>query len=172
MTATPQTAVRAESLHRVVIEPLSRVEGHGKVTLQLDEDGHVMVGARRDAASAEPCDTTASLLAGQGPEGLMAQMAGTATTVGVVATDAHLSKAEATQLASLAHAGLARTVSPLTVHDGDTFFALATGAAGRAGNLSLLGAMAADCVARAIRAAVRAATPLADPPLPAWRPPA
>ena len=36
-----ETAAHPEGLRRVAIEPLSRVEGHGKVTLLLDEDGHV-----------------------------------------------------------------------------------------------------------------------------------
>jgi L-aminopeptidase/D-esterase-like protein len=93
--------------------------------------------------------------------------AGSATTIGVVATDAQLSKAQATQLANLAQAGLARAVSPLTVMDGDTLFALATGRAGRTGDLSVLGALAADCVSQAIRRAIRAATRLDEPPLPA-----
>jgi L-aminopeptidase/D-esterase-like protein len=80
-----------------------------------------------------------------------------ATTIGIVATDAQLSKAQANKLASLAHHGLSRAVDPLTVNDGDTLFALATGASGRSGDLSALGAMAAEAVARAIRNAVRAA---------------
>ena len=97
---------------------------------------------------------TAALLAGAAtPQ----TSAGMATTIGVVATDARLSKAQATQLASLAHHGLARAVSPLTPHDGDTFFALATGGSGRSGDPVVLGAMAAEATARAIRNAVRAA---------------
>ena len=44
------------------------------------------------------------------------------------------------------------------VIDGDTFFALATGTAGRSGDFSALAAMAAEAVTRAIRNAVRAAT--------------
>jgi NAD-reducing hydrogenase large subunit len=36
-----ETAAHPDQLRRVVIEPLSRVEGHGKVTLLMDEDGHV-----------------------------------------------------------------------------------------------------------------------------------
>ncbi len=40
-TSALETAVQPERLRRVVIEPLSRVEGHGKVTLLMDEDGHV-----------------------------------------------------------------------------------------------------------------------------------
>jgi L-aminopeptidase/D-esterase-like protein len=95
-------------------------------------------------------------------------LAGTATTIGVVATDAVLSKAQATQLAAMAHHGLSRSVEPITPHDGDTLFALATGrnTSCRASPL-LLGAMAAEAVSRAIRNAVLSAHGLPD--LPAWR---
>jgi len=52
---------------------------------------------------------------------------GIATTIGVVATDASLTKGAATRLALLAHTGLARAVSPShTSVDGDTFFVLST----------------------------------------------
>jgi L-aminopeptidase/D-esterase-like protein len=84
-----------------------------------------------------------------------------------VATDAVLNKSQATQLASMAHHGLARAVSPITPHDGDAFFALATGGSGLVGELTVLGAMTAEAVARAIRNAVRAATGLVQPALPA-----
>jgi L-aminopeptidase/D-esterase-like protein len=93
-------------------------------------------------------------------------IAGSATTIGVVATDAALSKAQATQLANLAHHGLARAVNPITANDGDSFFALATGTAGAPQDLSALGAVAAETVSRAIRNAVRAATSLHEPALP------
>ncbi len=54
--------------------------------------------------------------------------AGTNTTIGVIATDAALTKVQATRVAAAAHDGLAMAVRPAhTVHDGDTFFALATG---------------------------------------------
>lgn len=50
------------------------------------------------------------------------------TTIGVVATDARLTKAECTKLATVAHDGMARAVRPShSMHDGDTVFALATG---------------------------------------------
>ncbi len=130
----------------------------------LDEAGAVLAGAR--GGDGRPMGSTPSLLAGDGPPQMVAGMA---TTIGVVATDAALTKAQATQLAALAHHGLARAISPLTMHDGDTLFALATGGAGRPGELSALGAMAAEAVARAIRNAVRAAGSLAEPPLPAAR---
>ncbi len=58
--------------------------------------------------------------------------AGAATTLAVVATDAVLTKAEATKVAQMAHDGLARSINPVhTMGDGDVVFALATGASGR-----------------------------------------
>ena len=53
---------------------------------------------------------------------------GSATTLGVVATDAVLTKAQANKVAQMAHDGLARCINPIhTMADGDTIFALATG---------------------------------------------
>ncbi len=129
-------------------------------------DGSLLAGARRTERSLELLDIDAATLRGEGPPGALAAMHGSATTIGVVATDAQLNKAQATQLASLAHAGLARAISPLTPADGDTLFALATGRADRPGDLSVLGLMAAECVSRAIRSAVLCATGLAEPFLP------
>lgn len=51
-----------------------------------------------------------------------------ATTIGVVATDVSLTKAQCQKLAGIAHDGMARAISPVhTMFDGDTVFALATG---------------------------------------------
>lgn len=77
------------------------------------------------------------------------------TVIGVVATDASLSKTEATKVAQMAHDGIARAVSPShTMFDGDTVFVLATGEKdtnGRRGSLvSLIGSVAADVFSRAI----------------------
>jgi L-aminopeptidase/D-esterase-like protein len=119
----------------------------------IDERGQVLAGAR-GADGLGLAGTRACLLAG---DAALPLMAGMATTIGVVATDAVLSKAQANKLASLAHHGLSRAIDPVTVHDGDTLFALASGATGRAGDLTVLGAMAAEAVSRAIRNAVRAA---------------
>ena len=92
---------------------------------------------------------------------------GAATTLGIVATDASLTKAQATKLAQMAHDGFARAINPVhTLSDGDTIFALATGAAGRTAHLTLLGALAAEATAIAIVRAVRAATALDSPRLP------
>ncbi|HEY3710287.1 MAG TPA: P1 family peptidase [Amycolatopsis sp.] len=93
------------------------------------------------------------------------------TTIGVVACDASLSKAEARRLAVAAQDGLARAVRPAhTMFDGDTVFALATGArelpvatgsfadAQRAGALDALCSAAARVFARAMVHGLLAAT--------------
>ena len=91
---------------------------------------------------------------------------GSATTIGIVATDAVLTKAQANKVAQMAHDGLARCINPVhTMADGDTVFALATGASGRAGHPTLLGALAAEAMTLAVLRAVRAARGL--PGLPA-----
>ncbi len=128
----------------------------------LDEQGQVIAGARSESGH-QLIGTNDALLAGAGPSQVMAGMA---TTIGVVATDAQLSKAQATQLAALAHHGLSRAISPVTVNDGDSLFALATGTQGRSADLSALGAMAAQAVACAIRNAVWSAQALSELGLP------
>ncbi len=90
-----------------------------------------------------------------------------ATTLAVVATDAVLTKPEATKMAQMAHDGLARTIRPIhTMSDGDIVFALGTGASGQHAHTTLLGALAADVLAEAVLRAVRAATALSGPGLP------
>ena len=128
--------------------------------------GCVLAGART-ADGHSLLDSVAAILRGEGPE---SALAGMATTIGVVATDAALSKAQANKLATMAHDGLARCIRPVhTMTDGDTLFALATGGSGRIGEMTVLGVMAAEVTARAVLNAVRAATALAEPPLPAAR---
>lgn len=81
------------------------------------------------------------------------------TTIGVVATNAALDKAQANKLAEMAHTGLARTIVPVhTLLDGDCLFALATGEQpGKvdAFGLSRLGLAAAAAVQRAVLRAVQ-----------------
>ena len=78
------------------------------------------------------------------------------TTIGVVATNARLTKVQAQKIAQMAHDGYARAIYPVhTPADGDTIFSLATGRwTGRA-NVGQIGMLAAEAMARAI---VRAAT--------------
>ena len=139
----------------ITVAALVAVNAIGDV---MDERGQVLAGAMGEVGSggSAAVGTIQALLRGEGPSQVMAGMA---TTIGVVATDALLTKAQSTQLASLAHHGLARAVNPLTPHDGDSFFALATGGSGKTGDLTALGAMAAEVVARAIRNGVMAAAP-------------
>lgn len=95
------------------------------------------------------------------------------TTIGVVATDAPLTKAQAKRLALAGHDGIARAIRPAHMPmDGDTLFALATGehGSGAAVNdigMSLLSAVAANTVERAIVHAVLAAESVFG--VPSWR---
>jgi L-aminopeptidase/D-esterase-like protein len=77
------------------------------------------------------------------------------TTLGVVATNAKLTKAQARKVAEMAHDGYARAISPAhTPGDGDTIFSLATGAWSGDVNLAVIGALAAEAMADAIVRAV------------------
>jgi L-aminopeptidase/D-esterase-like protein len=80
------------------------------------------------------------------------------TTIGIVATNARLTKAQASRMALMADDGLARALFPShTLGDGDTVFALATGGWNGTADVSNVGALAADVMAEAIvRAAVMA----------------
>ena len=92
------------------------------------------------------------------------------TTIGVVATNAALTKAEARRIAIMAQDGLARAIRPIHSHvDGDTIFTLATGTAplaeaplDRLMQLMRIGSLAADCVARAVARGVYMAGDLGD----------
>jgi L-aminopeptidase/D-esterase-like protein len=87
------------------------------------------------------------------------------TTLGVLATDAVLTKAQATRVALMAHDGLARTLYPAhTPLDGDTLFVLATGRHRESLDLGLLGALGAEVTARAVLRAARGARGIAGFP--------
>ncbi|MCJ7812847.1 P1 family peptidase [bacterium] len=80
------------------------------------------------------------------------------TVIGVVATNAALTKEEANKVAQMAHNGLAKTIRPAhTMFDGDTIFVMATGK--HHADVSLIGAFAAEVVAQAILNAVIFAEP-------------
>ncbi len=122
--------------------------------------GAILAGAR-DPATGRFVGTAARLQAA----GLPLHRRGfpTNTTLGVVATDAAVTKAQATRLALLAHAGLARAVVPShTSLDGDAFFVLSTGS--QTADALALEAAAADVVAEAVMRGVRAARTLGGVP--------
>ncbi|MGZ4104965.1 MAG: P1 family peptidase [Actinomycetota bacterium] len=104
----------------------------------VDEDGTVIAGARAEPTGFPP-------------------VPGTNTTLACVATNAVLSKEECHRAAEMATAGLARAVRPVhTMFDGDVVFLLATRAI--PSFVEIVGRLAADALADAIRRAVRAAT--------------
>ena len=84
-------------------------------------------------------------------------LAAQSTCIGAVATAAPLTRAQAQRIAMMAHDGLARAIRPIhTPFDGDALFALSTGPADGVDpvTLAILGTLAADAVARAVRRAV------------------
>jgi L-aminopeptidase/D-esterase-like protein len=116
--------------------------------------GKIIAGARTKDGKAL-LGTISAILSG---ETLPPSLGGQATTIGVVATDAQLDKAQATKIAQMAHDGLARAINPVhTASDGDTIFALATGKSSRRPNVTLIGALAAEAMAQAVVRAVKAA---------------
>ncbi len=116
--------------------------------------GQVLAGART-ADGKNLLDTQRALLAGERGS---RPLPGTNTTIGVVATNATLSKAQAKRLAMSAHDGLARSIRPAhTTLDGDTLFAMATGTETSPADLTLLTVMAAEATAMATVDAIRQA---------------
>ncbi|MFY3458161.1 P1 family peptidase [Achromobacter xylosoxidans] len=119
--------------------------------------GRVLAGAR-SADGRMLLDTRAAILAGDLPTSMRE---GAATTIGLVATDVKLTKAQAQKMAQTAHDGLARTINPIhTMLDGDTVFALGTGVSNKPANMMLLGVMAAEAMAIAVQRAILAARAL------------
>ena len=83
------------------------------------------------------------------------------TTIGVIVTNARLTKAQAHKVAEMAHAGIARTIVPAhTPSDGDALFVLATASATADAAVGVVGALAAEAVSDAILRAVRLASGL------------
>ena len=89
----------------------------------------------------------------------------TNTTIGVVATDAALSREDANYMAGLSHDGLALAIRPChTLRDGDTMFAMATGRFPGPVDPVILGAAAVETTAAAVLNALRSATGLGGVP--------
>lgn len=85
------------------------------------------------------------------------------TVIGVVATNAKLTKEQTNKVAQMAQDGLARTVRPAhTMLDGDTIFSLSTG--NKKADVNIVGAFAAEVFAQAILRAVLTAQPMAGLP--------
>ncbi len=145
-----------EVLPDVFVGALIAVNCFGDV---IDPDtGQILAGARKlpDGGFADTMQVLKEIPSQ--PEGLGN------TVIGVVVTNATLSKEMTNKVAQMAHNGLARTIKPAhTMFDGDTIFALSTGQ-GPAVNVNLMGAYAAEAVAQAIMNAVKQAASLGDVP--------
>ena len=128
--------------------------------------GKILAGARMPDNSG--CsDSMARILKGDTLDRSEARP-GAHTTIGIVVTNATLTKAEAAKIAQMAHDGLARTINPVhTGADGDTVFAAATGTANIRSDITTIGSVGAEVMARAINNAVLSATGI--PGYPAWR---
>jgi len=145
----------------VTVAALVAVNAVGDV---VDPRSGAVVAGARSADGLSMVGTTQAILNG---ESLQHLLPGGATSIGVVATDAVISKVQANKIAQMAHDGLARSINPVhTLTDGDTLFALGTGASGLEVHTTVLGTLAAEVVARAVLNAVRAAKGISGPGLP------
>lgn len=148
----------------ITVAALIAVNSFGEV---VDPDsGQVVAGPRGEAPGSFV--STLETLRQQPPLSPFsggAQAGAPNSTIGVVATDAVLTKEQVYRLAIIAQTGLARAVRPAhTPVDGDSIFALATCGNETATDTLQLGALAARAVERAILRAVTAATGLAGVP--------
>jgi L-aminopeptidase/D-esterase-like protein len=146
----------------VVVGAIVAVNAFGDVRHR--QTGRILAGAR--AADGQSfLDSMAQILAGAT---LARANRGGNSSIGLVATNAALSKPEAAKVAQMAHDGLARTINPIhTAFDGDTIFAAATGTTAVRADVSTIGAVAAEAMARAVNRAVLTAESI--PGLPARR---
>lgn len=125
------------------------------------DSGEIIAGARISPDSTEFVGTMNVL---KNLAGMVNPPRSSNTIIGVVATNAQLTKEEVNKIAQMAHNGIAQAVRPAhTMMDGDTIFALATATHTR-GNVSAIGAFAAEATAQAIRRAVLNATSLSSLP--------
>ncbi len=129
------------------------------------ENGEIVAGARAPGGKGF-IDSMARIREGYRVE--MFSQVDKNSTIGVVATNASLTKTEMTKIAQMAQDGLARTINPVhTPWDGDTVFALATAERKEPVNEGMIGALAADVMSQAILRAVVNATGI--PGLPSYR---
>jgi len=140
----------------LIVAALVAVNAVGDI---LDEQGEIMAGVRTDDGSYLGM---LNMLQGMAENPAAFQPdpgAQDNTVIGVVASNAKLSKDHTNKVAQMAHDGLARAVSPAhLMFDGDTIFALSTGEV--EADVNVVGAFGAAVMAEAIRNGVRAATTL------------
>ena len=144
----------------IVVAALVAVNAYGGVVDH--RTGQIIAGPRCEVGSGFH-DTSKLLIEGQVPE--RTPDTGENTSIGVVATNATLTKPQANHLARVSHDGLALTIRPChTPRDGDTMFAMATCANQATADLTQLGAAAVEATAQAVLNGVLAATGLGGIP--------
>jgi L-aminopeptidase/D-esterase-like protein len=147
----------------LVVGALVSVNAMGDV---LDpKTGAILAGARRPEAASgdDPFADTLEVMRRTASQRDMSFGQAENTVIGVVATNARLTKESANKVAQMAQDGVARCIRPAhTMVDGDTLFALATGEIDA--DVNLVGAMAAEVVADSILRAVRLASSLGGLP--------
>jgi len=151
----------SEKLHGgVVVGALVVVNSYGDV---IDsKTGKILAGARKSPDSREFAETRLVFREGREREASPGQ----STTIGVIATDAALTKTEATKVAQMAQDGIARAISPShTIFDGDVTFALSLG--DKRAQLTTIGLVAAELLAEAIIRGVKSAEGFGK--IPAWK---
>lgn len=128
------------------------------ISMPADPDAADVAEAQVAEAEAADIDAAGSRSSGPATTDEHSQNGPSANTViGVVVTNARLSKRDAVRVADLAHSGTARAVRPAhTEADGDALFCLATGTVET--NVDVVAALAADAVAEALRRGPQAAT--------------
>ncbi len=132
----------------VIVGALVVVNAFGDVI--DDQSGQVLAGAR-DPQTRHFLNTAQALVRGTRAPGFSAN-----STLGVIATNAALTKEQANKLAQIGHDGLARVISPVhTMFDGDTVFALSAGVA--KADFMAVGVAAVQAIAESIKRAVRLA---------------
>lgn len=130
----------------VVVAAIVAVNAFGHVV--DPQTNQIVAGARH--ADGSFADTVQVMLQHEPPQSVIGQN----TTIGCVITNAVLDKSGCCRVASVAHDGLARTIRPVhTQYDGDTLFALATGAVS-VSDITPIGVAATEAVAQAVMRAV------------------
>jgi L-aminopeptidase/D-esterase-like protein len=146
----------------IVVAALVAVNAVGDIYDQ--RTGQIVAGARAEDGKGFR-DTMAAI---RGGYSVVVPEQGTNTTIGIVATNAKLTKDEATKVAQMAHDGYGRGINPThTPFDGDTIFCMATGTSSAHVMTGAIGALAADVMATAIMRSATQCEGIAG--YPAWR---
>lgn len=129
--------------NNLVVGAVTAVNAIGDIK---NDKGNIIAGAQKDGVF---MDTAQSII----KNGFGGAPIGTNTTIGVLATNAKLNKAQVNKLASICHDGLARAIHPChTSFDGDTYFAMSTNEV--EGDFMTICTAAVECVFRSIINAV------------------